>query len=68
MIVIFKRGKPIILGNWGKGWEIQVQLGAVQSKLKRVLNKVRERRALYIPLIRPLSSNASSILLHLIVI
>jgi hypothetical protein len=34
---------------------IQVQPGAVQSKLKRMLNEMGERRALYIPLIRPLS-------------
>ena len=47
-----------MIGDWGKGREIQVQLGAVQSKLKRMLSEMGERRALSIPLIRPLSEKA----------
>jgi hypothetical protein len=41
MIVMLVRGKPIVVGHWGKGWEIQVQPVAVQSKPKR-MRKVLE--------------------------
>jgi hypothetical protein len=34
MIMMLERGKPIVIGNWGKRWENQVQPVAVQSKLK----------------------------------
>jgi hypothetical protein len=57
MIVMLERGEANSNRQWGKGWEIQVQPGAVQSKLKRMLNEMWERRSLYIPLIRPLSGN-----------
>jgi hypothetical protein len=50
-----------VIGDWGKEREIQVQPSAVQSKLKRMLSEMGERRALYIPLIRPLSENCSKV-------
>jgi hypothetical protein len=52
---MIERGKPIVIGNWGKGWEIQVQLVAVQSKLKRMQKEMGSEGPLYIPSIRPLS-------------
>jgi hypothetical protein len=50
---MFERGKPSVMGNWGKGWEIQVQLVAVQSKLKRMQKEIGKEGLLYIPSIRP---------------
>jgi hypothetical protein len=35
MIVMLERGESLVIGNWGKGWEIQVQPVAVQSKPKK---------------------------------
>ena len=34
-----------MIGDWGKGWEIQVQPVAVQSKPKRMQEGMWERRA-----------------------
>ena len=36
MIVMLERGESLVIGDWGKGWEIQVQPVAVQSKPKRM--------------------------------
>jgi hypothetical protein len=36
MIVMLERGGSLVIGDWGKGWEIQVQPVAVQSKPKRM--------------------------------
>jgi hypothetical protein len=46
-----------MIGDWGKGWEIQVQPVAVQSKPKRMQDVGRDvgTKSLYIPPIRPLS-------------
>ena len=60
MIVMLARGKPIVIGNWEKGWGIQVRPVAVQSKLKRMQKDAEGnggKRSLYIPSIRPLSGN-----------
>ena len=40
MIVMLERGKPSD-GDWRKGWEIQVQPVAVQSKPKRMQDAER---------------------------
>ena len=45
MIVMSVRGRPAVTGNWGKGWEIQVQLVAVESKLERMQKEMGKRRA-----------------------
>ena len=31
--MMIERGKPTVMGNWGKGWEIQVQLRRPRSKV-----------------------------------
>jgi hypothetical protein len=43
-----------VIGDWGKGWEIQVQPVAVQSKPKKMLEGDVGMKGLYIPPIRPL--------------
>ena len=46
-----------MIGDWGKGWEIQVQLVAVctvQSKPKRMQEGDVGAKSLYNPPIRPL--------------
>jgi hypothetical protein len=53
MIMILVKGEPIVIGNRGKGWEIQVQPVAVQSKLEKDAEGSGDRRGLYIPCIRP---------------
>jgi hypothetical protein len=44
-----------VIGDRGKGWEIQVQPVAVQSKPKRMQDGDVGTKSLYIPPIRPLS-------------
>jgi hypothetical protein len=51
-----------VIGDWGKGWEIQVQPVAVQSKPKgcRMQEGDAGTKSLYIPPIRPLSGSAGT--------
>ena len=52
-----------MIGDWGKGWEIQVQPVAVQSKPKRMQEEDVGTKSLYIPPIRPLSRTMHSSIL-----
>jgi hypothetical protein len=46
-----------VIGDWVKGWEIQVQPVAVQLKPKRMQEEDVGTKSLYIPPNRPLSQN-----------
>jgi hypothetical protein len=50
-----------VIGDWGKGWEIQVQSVTVQSKAKRMQEGEVGTKSLYIPPIRPLSEKLSNL-------
>ena len=47
-----------MIGDWGKGWEIQVQPVTVQSKPKRMQEGDVGTKSIYILPIRPLSKIA----------
>ena len=54
-----------MIGDWEKGWEIQVQLVAVQSKPKRMQKGDVGMKSLYIPSIRPMSEGRIQTCVHI---